>query len=907
MAAGTVGYTDTRGNKDYTSIIASQIGNRLKQASNMASEERAYAAGQAEAGGTSLEEAGIGKGYFFGRALGSRFGGDRIARTRGRMGMGGAGTNPAANYKERFRGGFDYKVTNQNITDTVPLSNALVTGLRGVQGGLIQVSQAISRQDSSIDSLAQTQADMAKAIMFNGYLFQMFMSQQKAKSGRASLAREERSIEGSRGGSGGSIGGSSFGGAGGGRGMINVTPGGAGGAGGGGGAGGALSFGSSLLGGGLSILGTKQGGKLLKRFGLASGLGTTARTGIYGSDVLRAAYLVSQGLDPSKVGSKVAKLVGDPSSSSMFSRLLTGGKASTDAAEMVASVAGAVPATRTGMRQLDMLMDLQGGGMGKIGQEMADAFTRQKGLQTGSNLDSLLDYDVFNSLTDSKGRRIFTRKQTEMFRDLGLSAGAENVARYKKRLLKGKGVTKMRAAGTSAEGIAEAIKKFYPNTTFKNLEDAVVLTEFARQLDKGVKPDDAVKFIRNSFGSEMADSVFIKGAKIAKQNPMVKKALAKAGGRSALKKIPLIGAALGTIFAIDRLRKGDFLGAGLEFGSGMLGLIPGFGTTLGFGIDGFLLARDLGMTPMAQGGIVKGTRGRGLPMMLGAGLPSLVGEGGSDEAVLPLNKKTFTSFGMGVMDAMQLKKSDFVKNLGMGVFSGIGSARSGGLFDGLVTGVGETLTNVKNSVSNVLQKINPANLFKPDANGQNFFQRIGSGVSNWWNKGAKPNESKMSWKELISDDWNQRQRTQGPNKGSWNPLRGMPGYGTVKNFLTGKPGNEIAGGFQTGPTPLIRQSVLRGAGLLMNPKAAILAALMKPTALADGTMDAYMNSSIPSIGDSMNLTTPLGSGQFVTPTIINNNYYNSSGGKVGDGEDSSVPFASLGMDAFMVNYSLSTK
>ena len=35
----------------------------------MASEERAFAEKQAEAGGTSLEEAGIGKGYFFGRAL----------------------------------------------------------------------------------------------------------------------------------------------------------------------------------------------------------------------------------------------------------------------------------------------------------------------------------------------------------------------------------------------------------------------------------------------------------------------------------------------------------------------------------------------------------------------------------------------------------------------------------------------------------------------------------------------------------------------------------------------------------------------------------------------------------------------------------------------------------------------
>ena len=52
MASGTVGYTDTRGNKDYTSIIASQIGKRLKEASDMASDERAFAEKQAEAGGT---------------------------------------------------------------------------------------------------------------------------------------------------------------------------------------------------------------------------------------------------------------------------------------------------------------------------------------------------------------------------------------------------------------------------------------------------------------------------------------------------------------------------------------------------------------------------------------------------------------------------------------------------------------------------------------------------------------------------------------------------------------------------------------------------------------------------------------------------------------------------------------
>ena len=87
MAAGTVGYSDTRGgDRDYLGGIARSIGNRIKQLSNMAKEERAFAAKRAEEQGTSLEEAGIGKGYFFKKGFfGSRFGGDRIARTRGRF------------------------------------------------------------------------------------------------------------------------------------------------------------------------------------------------------------------------------------------------------------------------------------------------------------------------------------------------------------------------------------------------------------------------------------------------------------------------------------------------------------------------------------------------------------------------------------------------------------------------------------------------------------------------------------------------------------------------------------------------------------------------------------------------------------------------------------------------------
>ena len=155
MAAGTVAYTDTTGNQDYLGMIAGQIGKRLKEASDMASNERAYAEGKAEDGGTSLSEAGIGKGYFFKRALGSRFGGDAIARTKGRMGMGGAGTDPTGNFRSRFRGGFDYNVTNEIQAANAPLSGAVVSGLRGVESGLIAVSQSITRMDATLGDLAE--------------------------------------------------------------------------------------------------------------------------------------------------------------------------------------------------------------------------------------------------------------------------------------------------------------------------------------------------------------------------------------------------------------------------------------------------------------------------------------------------------------------------------------------------------------------------------------------------------------------------------------------------------------------------------------------------------------------------------------------------------------------------------
>ena len=926
MAAGTVGYSDTRGNKDYTSIIASQIGKRLKESSNMAGEERAYAAGMAEAGGTSLEEAGVGKGYFFGKALGSRFGGDRIARTMGRMGVGGDGKNPASSYKQRFRGGFDYKVTNNVITDTAPISNALVVGLRSVQNGLQSVSSAITRQGAVLDQLANVQADMARATMFNGYLFQMFMSQQKAKSGRSGLSREEASIEGRGfggrgGGSGGGFGGRGGGGGGGRRGMINVTP--------GGGSGG--GFGSRFGGGGGAGLGdvasALTGGVTLKGIQGAVTYGPQAgrrlRSALVGEPFLKISNrTILTAMSPGgKLSRGLASLIGGPLTPSLMGFLGNPAAAAKGVDVLGDAIGSAVAAGQlTSDSGKALNFALRGAGTGEMGimSEMLDAQARYMRRATtrppvpgqgvlSEVLTNTLNYEDTKHMTAFTGMKIGGRKigkkQAKILNDIGLSAGEVS-------LVTGRAKKGTRQVG----GIVDDIMNYYPGTKFKSVEEAVALTQFARNLDSGMKPRHAIGAVRELMGKEIADKVLTKaGTATAMGNPKVAAALSKMGGRTALwksvaKKLPVISAIAGTAFAVQRAMEGDFKGAGLELSSGLLGLMPGFGSGLGFGIDGYLLARDLGIVPMAKGGIVRGRRGLGLPMMLGGSLPSLVGEGGSDEAVMPLTKKTFTSFGMGVMDAMQVKKSDFVKNLGLGVFSGIGSARSGGLFEGLIPSIGDTLKDTKETVSNVLQKINPANLFKPNAEGKNFFQRATSGVSNWWNKGMKPNESKMSWKELISDDWNQRQRTQGAGKGGWNPFRGMPGYGTVKNFLTGKPGNEIAGGFQTGPTPLIRQGALRAAGLLMNPKAAIMAALMKPTALADGTMDGYLNS-IGQNNDSNNLTTPLGlAGQYITPTIINNNYYNNSAGNTDEGsETATIGMADLGMDAFMLNYSLSTK
>ena len=134
MAHGHLNPTDLRTERNFLGDIAGAIGNRIGKSSNMARKERSFASKKAEDGGTSLEEAGIGKGYFFKRALGSSFGGDKIARTRGRFESDpGPGRDPTGTQASRFRGGFDYDVTNEIFGSAGDVGGAL-SALSG--GGL---------------------------------------------------------------------------------------------------------------------------------------------------------------------------------------------------------------------------------------------------------------------------------------------------------------------------------------------------------------------------------------------------------------------------------------------------------------------------------------------------------------------------------------------------------------------------------------------------------------------------------------------------------------------------------------------------------------------------------------------------------------------------------------------------
>jgi len=83
---------------------------------------------------------------------------------------------------------------------------------------------------------------------------------------------------------------------------------------------------------------------------------------------------------------------------------------------------------------------------------------------------------------------------------------------------------------------------------------------------------------------------------------MASKAAGKAIGKSLLKKIPVVGALAGIGFGLSRAAQGDYLGALGEVTSGIVSLVPGFGTAASIAIDAGLAARDISNATSRSGG-----------------------------------------------------------------------------------------------------------------------------------------------------------------------------------------------------------------------------------------------------------------------------------------------------------------
>ena len=850
MAAGTVGYTDTRGNKDYTSMIASQIGRRLKEASNMASNERAFASQKAEDGGTSLEEAGIGKGYFFKKALGSRFGGDKIARTKGRMGMGGAGNNPASNYKQRFRGGFDYNVTNEAITDVAPLSNALVVGLRGVEQGLGDVSQAIQRQGTILDQLSRSQADMAKATMFNGYLFAMFQQQQRRRDGRASARSEERSIERRFREGGVSIGGQSFGGAGGNRGMNNVTP--RGGFGGGGGLLETVDKAQNIT----SVATNPTSGKVVK--GIKSGA-SSLKSGVKLATNKAVTSIVSAPKIAKVLANKAITngiaAVGERATPQLIlaSKKLAGtGKN----LKQVRSLAGSMIGSK------NMLRTLARPGLGLLSAEDAKlaamSLEDMEKLTDAKALGAMLGGDMAETAV---GMRAY---------GLGNLNNVDDVTKTYLELIE----------GTSPYDFG---KKYSKQQADKLLEGVMGGPKYRKWIKNSKIPFD--KAAKSTFTHKMLKAPGIPKGLASGTSKGVGKITSKAAAKSLWKKIPVIAGIAGIVFGIQRALEGDLLGAGMEITSGILGA-TGKGAPVSFAIDSALLARDLGAMPMRTGGTIYPNRTNS--MLNVGGRMFNFNEPGNKEVVRVEkdNDNRFVEMGTGIVEGFKKKRSEYVALQATGVENALGSLKGSGFFSGLFSSVKD--------VGNTVKNLNPV-------------KGVFDGFLQWFNKGAKPGENNMKWfgkNSLLSDDWKQRGKFgKGGKYGGWDITRG---------FRPGVSAEE--GGMMSGPTPAVRQAVKRSFGFLSSFRGGGLATLaslvanefINPQPLADGTMDGYMNS----IGEnnSMKLQNT-DSNAGVAATVINNNYYNSGGTSGGQESGNETLGQSFNgdLEKFITGYSIMSK
>ena len=234
---------------------------------------------------------------------------------------------------------------------------------------------------------------------------------------------------------------------------------------------------------------------------------------------------------------------------------------------------------------------------------------------------------------------------------------------------------------------------------------------------KGVKPitalskkGGAIGKIGKTISKEVGGGLAKTGGKAVAKG--AGKAVAKGAGKAVAKKIPGVGLLAGAAFGIERLLKGDIIGAVGELASGAASTVPGVGTAVSLGIDGALMAGDMmggtggggqKLLPPAKfkagGTIVPGMTNMPFSM---PGLNGIFNEPGNPEvmSILPLNplKGIADAFGGGLQNIFGGKEKEY-----KGIASAIGAEmEKRGIGDPLGLKGGKSFGN---SVRDLLDKI----------------------------------------------------------------------------------------------------------------------------------------------------------------------------------------------------------
>jgi len=232
MASGTTGLSDTRSDKNVVAQIAQLSWEKVKSAEKMAGAEKKYAKKKlrvGEEGGLTQEEFSqrYGRGSFFRKALGSEFGGDKIARNRGRVESFfdkdvPAGRDPTKSKRGRYREGFEYPevepkspmVGNKPKTERkaeegekkssrssrTAINEAMASALAGIEIQLTKLSEKFTSTVSVPEGLIEVINKQSQIITtgFDGLskaLYTLLGSIQKQTATMVRLDQEQKNLD----------------------------------------------------------------------------------------------------------------------------------------------------------------------------------------------------------------------------------------------------------------------------------------------------------------------------------------------------------------------------------------------------------------------------------------------------------------------------------------------------------------------------------------------------------------------------------------------------------------------------------------------------------------------------------------------------------------------------------------